>query len=424
MARSLLIALLLATRIAAAPVPAEEKPKPRAKLLGTVKLNEYVNSVCWTPDAKHLILLTKDKGQLIGRDQLGEDTPAKPIAEFALPVGWIAKFGVTPDGAELYAMSVADRLNSEHRLCYWNLKDLLDGKSKAKPDRSVSLEMDRPNVVCPSSDGKTLFATISQPRDGGGVLPRNVEPQRIGQVIQLSTRTGDRAEERTVLDLPDATLLGSVIHAGSGRVFAHFLSVEEHAIRCFERGAKKEKWDRKMAATPQQNNLGSHYPQLSPDGHRLVVFWCRSIQSIDPNAAPQQGRRPQMLSTPAVSPQLLNADTGELIADLGGDDTTDCQILDFSSDSRFMFGWLRRNTGQEFTVWEMKAGLPLKSWKRGFSDVTAAFAPGRHELAIVERTQQQVLSSVRNPNGEIEQRVYRVDHTGILGVWDLTALGK
>ena len=83
MARTLLIALLLATPLLAAPTPPEEKPKPRAKLLGTVKLDKRVQEVCWTPDAKHLIVVADEKALVIGRDQLGEDAPAKPIAEFA-----------------------------------------------------------------------------------------------------------------------------------------------------------------------------------------------------------------------------------------------------------------------------------------------------------------------------------------------------
>ena len=192
MARSLLIALLLATRIAAAPVPAEEKPKPRAKLLGTVKLDKYVTEVCWTPDAKHLIIVTDEKGLVIGRDQLGEDAPAKPIAEFALPSGGMCKFGVTPDGAELYAMVTATRFNAETRLCYWTLKDLLDGKKKSKPDRVVSLEVDDPSHFVFSADGKNLYAVVSEPRRDSVLQPNGHLPQ-IGKVLRSNTKTGDIA---------------------------------------------------------------------------------------------------------------------------------------------------------------------------------------------------------------------------------------
>ena len=142
MARSLLIALLLTGPLLAAPVPPDEKPKARVKLLGTVKLDKRVQQVCWTHDAKHLIVVTDEKALVIGRDQMGEDAPVKPIAEFALPVGGMCKFGVTPDGTELYALVTAGRINAETRLCYWTLKDLLDGKKKMKQIGRVSIPPD------------------------------------------------------------------------------------------------------------------------------------------------------------------------------------------------------------------------------------------------------------------------------------------
>ena len=185
MVRSLLMALLLGTPLLAAPVLPDEKPKPRAKLLGTVKLDKRVQQVCWTHDAKHLIVVTDEKAMVIGRDQLGEDAPVKPIAEFALPVGGMSLFGVTPDGTELYALVSAGRINAETRLCYWTLKDLLDGKKKAKPDRVVSLEADNPNHFAFSADGRSLYAVVGEQRRGEAVQP-NGALQFTGKLLRLS----------------------------------------------------------------------------------------------------------------------------------------------------------------------------------------------------------------------------------------------
>ena len=442
MARSLLMALLLAAPLLAAPVPPEEKPKPRAKLLGTVKINSRVKEVCWTPDAKHLIVVTDEKGLVIGRDQLGEDAPAKPIAEFAVPAGGVCKFGVTPDGTELYAMVSAGRINAETRLCYWTLKDLLDGKKKMKPDRVVSLEVDNPNSFAFSADGRSLYAVVSEQRRGEAVQP-NGALQFTGKLLRLSTKTGDIAEELTPLDLPNATLLGAVVHPGIGKVFAHFLSAEEHVVRCFDRAGKKEKWERTFAQPAPNANAGTG-PKVSPDGRVVVAFWSRQFQMPQPGAVPQRGQPLPLKSVNTISPQLLNATTGEVIADLGGDDVHNSEVIGFSTDSKLMFGWLYRNSGMQFVVWETKSGKPLKTWNRGSGDVTAAFAPGRHELAIVERSQTQMPANHLTPeriHGGILMvtdgiqpqmiqfqnqwpQVLRVEHTAIIGVWDLAPLVK
>ncbi len=439
MSRSLLIALLLAAPLLAAPVPPEDKPKPRAKLLGTVKLNSRVNEVCWTPDAKHLIVVTDEKGLLIDRDQLGEDAPVKPIAEFALPAGGMCKFGMTPDGTELYAMVTAMRCNAETRLCYWTLKDLLDGKKKAKPDRVVSLEVDNPNHFAFSADGKNLYTVVSEPRRGG-VLQPNGQLAQIGKVLRSSTRTGDIAEEWPPLELPNATLVGAATHPGSGKVFAHFQTAEEHVVRCFDRAGKKEKWERTFSQPSPHANIGNG-PKVSPDGRVVVAFWFRQLQIPQAGAVPQPGQPPPLVAVNTISPQLLNAATGASIADLGGDDVYNSEVIDFSPDSKLMFGWLSRNGGMQYVVWETRTGKPLKTWNRGSGDLTAAFAPARHELAIVERSQTQVMERQERIHGGIlmdtdgidsqmirnqiqQPQVLRVDHTAIVGIWDLAPLAK
>ena len=324
MARSLLMALLLAAPLSAAPAPPEEKPKPRAKLLGTVKLDKRVQEVCWTPDAKHLIVVTDVKGLVIGRDQMGEDAPAKPIAEFAVPAGGVSKFGVTPDGTELYALVSAGRINAETRLCYWTLKDLLDGKKKMKPDRVVSLEADNPNHFAHSADGRSLYVVVSESRAGTVLQPNG--QQYTGKLLRLSTKTGDIAEEWMPLDLPNATLVGAAIHPESGKVFAHFKTAEEHVVRCFDRAGKKEKWERTFPQPSPHANMVND-PKVSPDGEVVVAFWYRQFQTPQPGAIPQPGQPLPLMSVNTVSPQLLNATTGAVIADLGGDDVHNSGVV-------------------------------------------------------------------------------------------------
>ena len=436
MVRSLLMVLLSAAPLLAAPVPPEEKPKSRAKLLGTVKLNSYVTQVCWTPEAKHLIVVTGEKGLVIDRDQLGEEAPAKPISEFALPVGRAGKFGVTPDGTELYAMVPAGRFNSETRLCYWTLKDLLEGKKKAKPDRAVSLEVDNPNHFTFSADGRSLYVVVREPR-GGTVLQPNRQPQQIGKVVRLSTKTGDIAEEWISLDLPNATLLGAEIHPESGKVFAHFQSPEEHIVRCFDRPGKKEKWERTFTEPSPNSNVGS--PMVSPDGNLVVASWSRQYMTPRPGVIPQPGQRVELVAVNTVKPQLLNATTGDVIADLVGDDVQNGQVICFSSDSKLMFGWQYQNSRTQYVVWETKSGKPIKTWNRVSSDtrdMLATFAPGRHELAVVERSAIHVRESlpktvIFEPNGipstsrqPLQPQVLRIDHTAVIGIWDLAPLVK
>ena len=438
--RPLAVALLFAPAALAAPVPPDEKPKPRPKLLGTLKLDKRVDQAVWTPDGKHLVLVTDTKGLVVGRDQFGEDAAPKPVAEFDLPAGGGSKFGVTPDGTELYAVaSAGGRFNAETRLCFWALKDLTDGKKKAKPDRVVSLEVDNPTSFALTGDGRTLWACVSEPRPGGGNLP-NGQPQQVGKVLRLSARTGDLAEEVVALDVADATLVGAVVHPGSGRVFAHFQTADEHVVRCIDLDSKKARWEKKFEQ-PSPQPVGSG-PKVSPDGKAVVAFCSRQFNTPQPGVIPQPGQPVPLNTVVSVSPHLLDAATGERIADLGGDDVYASEVSAFSDDGRVMFGSLSRSSGMPFLVWEAKTGKPLKAWNRGSGDLSAVFASGRHELAVVERTSTPIYAEApaqqldilwgANPPGGGQfggligsaQHVIRTDHTSVVGIWDLTPLVK
>lgn len=427
--------LLLAGSAVAAPVPPDDKPKPRPKLLGTLKLDKRVEQAVWTPDAKHLILITEAKGLVVSREQLGEDAAPKPLTEFDLPAGGGSRFDVTPDGTELYALaSAGGRFNAETRLCFWNLKDLLDGKKKAKPDRVVSLEADNPTSFVLTTGGKGLMACVTEPR---GNLPNGV-PQQVGKVLRLSARTGDIAEEVLTLEERDATLVGAALLPDAGRVFAHFQTADEHVVRAIDTATKKAKWERKFEQPASQG--GGVGPKVSPDGKVVVAFCSRMTQVPQPGFVPQPGQPAPVNTVVSVSPQLLDATSGEVVADLGWEDVYSSDVTAFSADGKLAFGWLNRQSGMQFLVWEAKTGKPLKRWTRGSGDLSASFAPTGHALLTVERTSTPIYAPGSgqpfNPflGSDIKlqdslyiqppQQIIRTDHTSIVGVWELAPLVK
>ena len=424
----------------AAPVPAEEKPKPRPKLLGTLKVKKLVEHVVWTPDGTHLILVADGKGLVIPRDQLGEDAAPKPVAEFDLPTGSGMHFGLTPDGTEVYALLTAGgRFNAETRLCFWTVKDLTDGKKKAKPDRAVSLEVDNPATFALTGDGRSLFVVTSEVR--GGATPPGQNPQYVGKVFRLSARTGDIADEVLTLDEKESSLAGASVHPASGRVFAHYQTAEEHVVRCLDVTTKKVKWERKFEQPPPHTT--SVHPWVSPDGKAVVAFVSRQLNIPQPGAVPQPGQPPPLQTVVTTSPHLLDAASGEPISELGDNDVTWSGVHSGSADGRLAFGWLNRNSGAQQVAWDTKTGKPLKTWARGVNISSAAFAPARHELAVVERN--EVYQPVpQNPFNPVLLNDLVVDSRAldswtlrqppvlqplpevysIIGVWDLSPLVK
>jgi hypothetical protein len=424
---------------------AADPPKPRVKLLGTVKVDKAVQTVHWSPDAKHLILITADKGLVVGRDQLGEDTPAKPVAEFDLPVGSWTWMGVTPDGAELYVVLTAgSRFNAETRVCFWTLKDLTEGKKKAKPDRIVSLEADNPSEMALGKDGKTFLALTTEPRPN---TPLGELPKQRGKVLRVNLKTGDTAEEVATLDDQQATLVGATPDPDSARVFAHFQTDEEHAIRCIDTTTGKKKWERRFdEPAPQGHTMPA--PRVSPDGGTLVAFCSKIGQPADPNnRLPPLPGVPQANGQNTVRPHLLNAATGAIIADLGADDVLSADVLGYSADGKVLFGYMSTNTGiTRHVLWEAKTGKPLKTWARPSAVYAADFAPGKYELATVESLDDSVRPPVRPldtpfllerasayfpqfqpglpPPVQVPPAPPASPYRSVVGVWDLAPLVK
>lgn len=424
----------------AAPVLPDEKPKPRAKLLGTVKLDKRVEQVVWTPDGKHLVLITDAKGLVIGRDQLGEDAAPKPVAEFDLPAGGGSRFGVTPDGAELYAVvDAGGRFNAETRLCVWDLKALLTSGKAKKPDRAVSLEVDNPAGFTFAADGKRLYAAVSEPK---GAVPPGQPVTNAGRVVRLSTKTGDQTDEVKALDEDGSTFVGAAVHPTSGRLVAQFHNNDKSTVRGYDLTTGKPKWEKEFAPSAQ-NSPGNVAPRVSPDGGVVAVVVSRQFNVVQ--GAAQPGQPPPVAVMYCWTPKLLHAATGEEIADLGADDVTWSDLSGFSADGKLLFGWMNRPSGTHFVLWETKTGKPLKTWTRGSGDQSAAFAPAGHELAVVERTSTPIYAQGSDPqfgvvwdrpvlggrNNQLNdlfiqpaQQVIRTDHTSVVGVWDLAPLLK
>lgn len=420
---------------------AAEPPKPRAKLLGTMKVDKEVQTVHWTPDTKHLILITADKGLVVGRDQLGEDTPAKPVAEFDLPAGSWTWMGVTPAGTELYVVLTAGtRFNAETRVCFWTLKDLTEGKKKAKPDRIVSLEADNPSEMALGKDGKTFLALTTDPRPN---TPLGELPKQRGKVVRVDLKTGDTVEEVATLDDQQATLVGATPDPDAGRVFAHFQSDDEHAVRCIDTTTGKKKWERRFDEPAPQGHFMPP-PRVSPDGGTLVTFCSKMGQPADANRLPLPGIREPANGLNTVRPHLLNAATGAVIADLGADDVLSADVLGYSTDGKVLFGYMTTNTGiTRHVLWEAKTGKPLKTWARPQSVYAADFAPGKYELATVESLDDSVPPPVRpsDPPFLLERAsVYLPQfqppplqvppappaspYRSVVGVWDVAPLVK
>ncbi len=420
---------------------ADDAPKPRPKLLGTIKVNRAIEMVHWTPDAKHLILVGDGKGVVVGRDQLGDDTPAKPVAEFDLPAGGVTWLGVTPDGGEVYVVTNAGgRFNAETRVCYWTLKDLLDGKKKAKPDRVVGLEVDNPTELTMAGDGKSLLAVTTEPRP----FPPGEVPKVRGKVVRVSAKSGDTSEEVLALDEAEATLVGASTHPGSAVVFAHYQTDDQHVIRGIDTATKKKKWERRIDEGVV--GWGGQAPKVSPDGGTVVAFCSKAGQPGNPNLLPVPGQPPGLQGQHTVRPQLLNGATGTVIADLGSDDVASCGMCGFSHDGKLLFGWLATNAGVRHVVWETKSGKPLKTWARAGCVTAADFAPGKYELASVERFDPNggvVIPPLPYPNppGPLFERSFyipvlqpdqpvqpappvAVGSASIVGVWDLSSLVK
>lgn len=436
--RPLLALLVAAAPLVAAPVPADDspKPKPRAALLGTLTLDAPVQSAHWTPDAKHLVLVTDARVLVYPRTAFGdgEKEKPKPLTAFDRPDKGNGEVGLTPDGGVWVLAPAGNKVNAENRLLVWTPKTLLAG-GEPKPDRTVTLEADNPRGLVWSADGKSLYArpltarAFPRPNGGGwGSQDQEYQPR----FLRIDARTGDVAKEVAWADLSTNPFAGSVVDPRTGRLYLAAVDGEETVVQCREADGGKPVWERKLPGKPNPNTIGTM--TLIPDGGQLAF--------VQPTltADPQQpgggnpfggggrpgggagGRPPQVSFSQGSSLVLLNAKTGEPGAEVSKAALRGAQVYSFSADGRLMFAGLATADGSRLVVWDGKAGAEVKVWNRGYADVSAAFAPSGCELAIVERERKDVYGTPPAPGTAAP--LLRTAYTSTVGIWDLAPVVK
>ncbi len=448
--RTLLALALLAPALVAAPVPEDkEKPKPRAKLLGTLTVGVNVRSAHWLPDGKHLVLVTDQRVLVYPRDQIGAEKP-KPLTAFDRPSG-SDTVRPTADGG-LWALAPAGRkVNAENRLYFWSAKTLTAG-SEPKADRVIDLEADNPHGLTVSADGGSVFATLMTTRPAANANPnqgrRGVE--YIPQFLRMSGKTGDVVQKVAFADLSQDRYAGSAIDPRTGRLYLAVHTEGETVVTCREPDGGKQVWERKLPVKPDPDGIGEFL--LSPDGDRVLFRQPTLVVRQDGGGVPGGfgggggnpfapggarggggGRPPQVSYQTSSSLVVLDAKSGEPGPELAKGDQLSGQGHAFSTGGRLLFANISTHEGSRLTVWDLKVGAEVKGWARAYADASGAFAPNGYELLIVEREQKDVLGPrVAVPGGftgqgqqwDTRQEVIRVDHTSTVGVWDLSPVVK
>lgn len=437
--RSLLSLLLFTLPLLAAPVrDAEEKAKPRAKLLGTLVVSAQVQSLHWTADGKHLVLVTDQRVLVYPRDQVGVDKP-KPLTAFDRPDKY-GEVGMTADGGLWVLAPAGQKVNAENRLHLWSAKTLLAG-GEPKADRVIDLEADNPNGLIPLADGSSVFATVMTTRqiqNANPNGPRNSSYEYLPKFLRLSTKTGDVVKQTAFADLSEDRYAGSAFDPRTGRLYLAVHAGDETVVSCRDPDGGKPLWEKKLPLKPDLDSLGVFV--LSPDGSR-VAYRQPTLTVQQPGGgggfAPRGGGggpgggRPQPVSYSSTSTLVtLDAKTGEPGAALAKADTHSANGHSFSADGRLLFAAVGTVEGHKLGVWEATGGAELKVWERGRADVNGAFAPSGYELAIVERERKDVYGPrVAVPSGystgsgqqwDTRQEVIRTDYISTVGLWDLS----
>ncbi len=438
--RTLLKLLLVAGPLLAAPVPAtDDKPKLRAKLLGTLVVSTRVQSVFWTPDGKHLVLVGDKRVIVYPRDQVGTPAP-KPVAAFDRPDVY-GEVGQTGDGGLWVLAPAGNKVNAENRLHFWSAKSLVS-PGEPKADRVIDLEADNPTGAVVSADGRSVFATLMTTRalpNGNG---NRDSVEYLPKFLRLSAKTGDVVKATPLADLTEGRYAGSAFDPRTGQLYLAVHAGDETVVSCRDLDGGKPVWERKLPLKPDLDSFGVFV--LSPDGSR-IAYRQPTLTVVPPGGfgggPPPRGGgagggRPIQVAYTSTSTLLtFDAKTGEPGAKLAKADIRGAGGHSFSADGRLLFATLTTTEGSKLGVWEVKSGAELKTWARGRADVDGTFAPSGFELAIVERERKDVLGPrVTVPNGfnrdgsqqlwDTRQEVVRVEYTSTVGVWDLSPVVK
>lgn len=439
----------LASSVLAAPVPPEEKPKPRAKLVGTLTIGAPVGSALWSPDGGHLILVTDKRVLVYARDQIGADKP-KPLTAFDRPDSY-GEVGMTPDGGLFVLAPAGQKVNAENRLYRWSAKTLT-GAGEPKPDKVIDLEADNPRGALPSADGGSLYATMMTSRPVANANPNGWRGsvEYLPTFLRLSMKTGDVAKRVAFSDLSQDRYAGSAVDPRTGRLYMATHTEAETTVVCREADGGKLVWEKKLPVKPDVDSIGTFL--LSPDGGKLlfrqptltvvpqgggggVQFGPGGFGPGGGRAGGGGGGQPRAVSYQSTSTLVtFDAKTGEIGPELSKGDLHGGQGYAFSSDGRLLFASISTAEGGKLGVWETKTGNEVKAWTRSNADVSGVFAPNGYELAIIEREQKPVYGpSQYVPNGQgrdgsqmwtTRQEVVRTEFTSTIGLWDLAPLVK
>lgn len=449
--RPLLALLLVVPVLLAAPVPtAEEKPKPRAKLLGTLTLSVPVVSAFWTPDSGHLILVTDKRVLVYPRDQVGAEKP-KPLTAFDRPDSH-GEVGLSPDGGLFILAPAGRKVNTENRLYRWSAKTLTGG-GEPKPDKVIDLEADNPQWAALSADGASLYATLLTTRpvpSANPNTPRN-SVEYLPTFLRMSTKTGDVAKQVAFSDLSQDRYAGSMIDSRTSRLYLATHTEAETTVTCREADSGKQVWEKKLPVKPDTDSIGVFL--LSSDGSR-ILYRQPTLTVQQPGGfggqggfggpggpggfAPPGGRaaRPGQPVSYTSSAALVTFDTknGEVGPELSKVDLQGGGGYSFSTDGRLLFAQTYAANSGKLAVWDIKTGAEVKVWTRTNADVSGVFAPNGYELTIVERERKEVYGPAQNiPSGQgrdgsqmwtTRQDVVRTEYSSTIGLWDLVPVVK
>lgn len=422
--RAFAVLLLLTLPLLSAPVPAEEKPKPRAKLVATLSVPVRVEATQWMPDGKHLVLVTDQRVLVYPREQFRADKP-KPLTAFDRPQQ-MNQVELTPDGGLCVFTWAGTKVNAESRLSVWSAKSLLGG-GEPKADRVLDLSTSYIQAPRLATDGGVVGVVVERNADGdpnGGYKPT---------LLRVSGKTGDVVAKTPLSELADGQYTGSLFDPHSGRIYVATRLNGEDSLTCRELGAAKPLWERKLPGKASRY-YDNHF-LLSADGRRLA--YVQPTESVVPPKPPQGGLRPggvppRAESVPTRSLLVLDTKTGERGPELTTEDIRDARAHAFSADGRLLFAEIATADETKLGVWDVTTGAEVKVWSRDqrspgsgrtiSGDIGGAFHPTAAELVIVEREFREVPAPFVGTDGR--RGVERVDYTTVVGLWDLSAVVK
>jgi RNA polymerase sigma factor (sigma-70 family) len=444
---------------------AEAKPdgdkakKPaKPKLIDTIRADGTLSSPMWQGDGKTLYVSHRDtrSGTPFGLSQAVRTFEMRGYTQpkidgggwqqdlvFECPTGGFLGFynsgksfaTYTPAGRRINAPDMVDHADIVSRGI--GVPGQLVVRQPGTQRIEIDLDDGRPFAISP--DGKTVFAQ----KVTEGVT-------RVVTVNLLDAMTGELTKTVGTFGGDGQSVRAYKLSHAADRLFVYLHTDDEVTVRCVEVASGKTVWDAKF---PSPRPVGEQPGRPSSVETRLL-----NQQFL---TASRDGKRlGVMVGTDAEQKvfdlKVLDATTGMIavkLADLGSGGNT---ALDFSHDGRMLVGKTDRiaddmtrmalargalspdqlagpdGKWQQLVVWDLKTGKVLRAWNDNLN-VSAAFAPDRPVLAIVE-TEREITGSVPAAQpagaggafqpGRGERLVPQYQYRSTIGFWDLSPLLK